>query len=270
VGRLRPVHPIALLVCFALALSACGGSGSDRGSTGGSEHAAAPPRIHQKPRALVRKVAATLRRVRSFHFAGFVDNRDGHLVMSGDVTRDGDVRMVERLDNLKLTIIRADAQLYFRANAAFWDRYVAPAAVRLGGRWINAPAQLKGQLSGEFDDLRPERLAACLAEPTGTLRYRGVLTVDGKQAILIEDRGDRPGTAPGVLYVQAHGRPLPLRVIQTGPERKGGHTDRRCNDSPGNRETSSDIRLSRFDHHVTIEAPKGALDLGSLGAGRTA
>ena len=40
--------------------------------------------------------------------------------------------------------------------------------------------------------------------------------------VVLADKGNIPGGAAGDLYVSAVGSPLPLRAVQTGPERSGG------------------------------------------------
>src|SRR5437764_268932 len=86
------------------------------------------------------------------------------------------------------------------------------------------------------------------------------------QSAVAEDQGDRPGTNPGQLYVAASGPALPLRVLQTGPQKPGGSADPTCG---GGSDTtkSADVRLSNFDKDVKISAPPGALDLQKLAAG---
>jgi hypothetical protein len=82
---------------------------------------------------------------------------------------------------------------------------------------------------------------------------------------LLATSGDRPGTAPGRLYVAARGPALPVRITQTGPNRAGRTGDPLCDDPDGKNDTTrSDVRLSRFDVPVHIIAPADYLDLEKL------
>ncbi|MDX6658523.1 MAG: hypothetical protein QOH62_3316 [Solirubrobacteraceae bacterium] len=248
----------AFLAVAMLVLAACGGSGSP---------GAQVSRDQKEPKALLKDVAAALRRVRSYHLEGTQDAADGHARVSGDVARNGNVRLKMNTEGRTLEIIAAGTRLYIRANAAFWrqnggDRL----AQRLDERWVVAPAQIAASITGDLDRLRPSGLAFCAAQPTGHLENRGTAIVGGRQAIVITDKGDLPGDAPGAIYVQAHGPALLLRAVQTGPIRPGRDVDPRC-DNPGSSATKGDLRFSRFDAPVTIEAPKHVLDLGQLGGG---
>jgi hypothetical protein len=57
----------------------------------------------------------------------------------------------------------------------------------------------------------------------GTLSKVGTGEVDGKPTVVIEDKGDVPGGAPGKAYIATKGEPLPLRVTQTGRRRPAGN-----------------------------------------------
>jgi hypothetical protein len=83
---------------------------------------------------------------------------------------------------------------------------------------------------------------------------------------VILDKGDRPGTSPGRLYIAATGEPLPLRTIATGPERPGGKKDPRC-DSDTPTRAGDEVLFSRYDEPLDITAPPDALDLGKVGGG---
>ena len=107
----------------------------------------------------------------------------------------------------------------------------------------------------------------CLVKEAGTVTKAGARTVAGEQVVVLTDKGDKPGTSPGELYVPASGPALPTRVRQTGPEKAGGTPDPRCEDDDGDNTNDSDVRLSDYDKPVDIEAPKGALDLEDLQQG---
>jgi hypothetical protein len=260
----RSLRLATFVALIALVLPACGGSNSPSASGGGGS------RADKEPMALLRDVAAALRHVHSYHFDATTEHPDGHGVINADVARDGKVRYKADTDGRRFEVIAAGTRVYMRANAAFWRRNGGERlAGRLAGRWVRVPAQRAGGITAVLDPLKPSRLAFCMTQPSGTLEIHGTAKVGGKQAVAILSKGDRPGTAPGALYVQARGPALLLRSVQTGPARPGGNVDPRC-DSHGSSITKADIRLSRFDMDVTIRIPKHVLDLDKLaGGGRT-
>jgi hypothetical protein len=112
--------------------------------------------------------------------------------------------------------------------------------------------------------LSPKHLASCATTGLGTLSNNGVKTLGGRKVIVLEDKGDRPGTTPGLLYVAADGPALPLREVQTGPRKPGGKLNKRC-DSASDKSTESDVAFSRFDRVPQLKAPRGALSFEDPG-----
>ena len=112
--------------------------------------------------------------------------------------------------------------------------------------------------------LDPETLSRCLLRDHGTIAKGGTETVDGKQAVVLIDKGDRPGTAPGKLYVAAEDEPLPLRTIATGNQRPGGKKDPQCGGDTPTR-TGDEAKFSRYNESLDITAPPGAVDVGAGG-----
>jgi hypothetical protein len=238
------------LVVLAVVLVGCGGGGQGNG--------------RKDPEALLREVAAALRQVHSLHYDGTVVTREGRFRLSGDVAANGDVRYRLGSAGQRMEMVSVGRYVYLRANGAFWRRNGATAiAHRVADRWVKAPAQALTLVRAGLDQVRPRGLAECISRPTGKLSYRGTATVDGKRTVVVVDGGDRPGDAPGVIYVQADGPALPLRSVQTGPVTPGAERDPSCG-GVGPTPTSGELRFSRFDEDVRITVPEHALDLGNL------
>ncbi|WP_272476666.1 hypothetical protein [Baekduia alba] len=66
--------------------------------------------------------------------------------------------------------------------------------------------------------MAPKHIATCLDSQLGTLTNKGIKTVGGQQVVVLEDAGDKPGTAPGQLLIAADGPTLPVREIQAAPK----------------------------------------------------
>src|SRR4051812_27726352 len=145
-----------------------------------------------------------MREVRSFHLEGTGVTSSGRFTFSTDLARDGKLHYAVRLKDERMEMVQASDSVYMRANSAFWRANgVRGPSIRLDGRWVEAPAAVVRSLTA---------------------------TVSGRRALVIVDRGNQPGGAPGLLYVQADGPARLLRAAQTGPITPGPGTDPQCSD----------------------------------------
>jgi hypothetical protein len=231
--------------------------------------AVASDEASKTPQQILADVQRDLAKVRSYHFSGSEVDRGSTTRMSGDVSASGraDVTFRERAASVRVILL--PSAMYLKANAAFWKanggKNGRKIADKLAGRWLKTS---DASLKSIIDELMPKRLASCASVGTGTLKKGGVSSVGGKRAVVIVDEGDKPGTTPGRLYVSTSGRILPLRELQTGKRKRGGHVDSRCED-PHDTSTSSDVRFSAFDEPLHITAPHGALTVPDDGSGPT-
>jgi hypothetical protein len=260
VGRFAGVSHLrrrrALLALAPLTLAALGGP-----------LAAAADEASKPPKRILADVARDLAKVRSYHFAGTQTDADGVMRLSGDVTAGGTARLKASQGGQSFEVRILGSRTFYNANLAFWKSAVGGSggdalATTLAGRWVKVPASLGGG-KDLLQGLRPKDLAYCATHGLGTVRKAGTATVGGRRAIVLVDKGDKPGTSPGRVYVAARGAILPLRLVQTGRTRPGGHLDPRCSD-PGDTTKSSSIRLGAYGVKVRVTAPAGALDLGQL------
>ena len=243
----------ALITALPLALVAAGGP-----------LASAADESSKSPKQILADLSRDLGKVRNYHFSGTQTDPDGRSSIAGDVTASGRANLVIRQGSSAVRLIALPAGVYIKGNAAYWKavggKSGASVAKQLADRWVKAPGSQDSSLTAMFKDLTPKHLASCAAVGTGTLAKAGTATVAGRRALVIVDRGDKPGTTPGRLYVTASGPVLPLRVTQTGPRRAGGHLNTRCQEK-ADKSTASDLSFSRFNAKVTITAPRGAITL---------
>jgi len=244
---------VIVLVVLALsgALAGCGGSGSSGARSSG---------LADKPaKQILSGVVTALGGVRSYHVEGQLTDEDGPGSLSGDVSVAGRSRLRFEQAGQRFQVLVIDATTYLRANDTFWRKQAGPQAARLlGNQWVRTRHRDQRRV---LDGLLPRTLASCLSKHHGIVTRKGTGRVGGQNVVVLHDAGE-PGGSPGDLYVAASDRPLPLRVVQTGPDRPGKHTDPRCGgDSHTKR---SDISLSRFDEAVQITAPSDAIDLDSI------
>jgi hypothetical protein len=252
---------MTLVFATAVALAACG---DDSGSSDEPRSS-----IADKPaRQILADVARELRDVRSYHVQGTMTDEDGPASLSGDVSAAGKSSLhYEQADQL-VDIRVIGSTTYMRANSAFWRKQAGRGDARLvrllSNRWIKTREREQRKI---VDGLLPSTLASCLSTQHGTVTKKGTGKVGSTPTVVLHDDGAVPGGEPSDLHVAAEDRPLPLRAVQTGPERSGKSSDPRCDDAGETK--ASDIRLSRFDEPVQITPPSDALDLDALSGGQS-
>lgn len=234
-----------------MAVAGCGGDDSS-GSNG----------VESKPAdQIVADAAEALSKVKSFHAEG----SEGNSKLAVDIEVPDKVRIAIQAGATSATIIGVDGSAYIRANEAYWkDQNVGRAAPQLADKWLKSPsttAELKDLTKG----LDPETLSRCLTKDHGTIAKGEQEQVDGEDAIVVLDKGDRPGTSPGKLYVATTGEPLPLRTIATGDERPGGKADPLCDSDNSKTKKGDTATFSRYNESLGIKAPAGAIDLAGAG-----
>jgi hypothetical protein len=253
---------IALCALIPLVLSACGSS-SGSSSSGGD-------RTAKPAKQVLSDVQAAVAKVHSYHLDGTITDKDGRTSLVGDVVAPDSLQFRIRQGGKAAQIVLTSSATYLRASRPFWQAQggiPAKLVKLLSDRWVKVPGGASGsprELLGEFT---PANLAHCLVAETGTVSKSGTRTFAGRRVVVLQDKGDKPGSNPGLLYVAASGPALPLRVLQTGRAKPGGRHDPRCDSGGGDSTTNADVRLSGFDKPVNIKAPPGALDLDKLGAG---
>jgi hypothetical protein len=255
---MRSARSVLLPVAGSLALLALGGP-----------LASAADESAKSPEAILADVAHNLRPVHSFHMSGTEVDAGGRSSLTADLDSSGkaDLTVRQGATVVRVLVVSRSAT-YLKANAAYWKaaagKQGAAVAAQLADRWVKAPATSTKAFTSLFAQLSPKRLASCLTVGNGTLANGGTARVDGRWAVVIVDRGDKPGTTPGKLYVSTTGPAMPLRVVQTGPRRPGGHIDTRCEDAHDT-STASDFHLTAFDEPVHVTAPKNAIVLPADG-----
>lgn len=269
-GMSRPPQLLpAAGVVLVLALAGCGGSASSASHAAPGTLARATtttvPVARQDPQRTLRDARAALVGLRSYHLEGSTTDPDGTTTMAGDVTAAGNLRVTLHQQGASAQLIVVRGAVFLRAASRFWrNSYLSEQlATVIANRWIKAPPD--HGIARLSQQVRPRTLAHCLQSGGDEIADAGLQTYRGQRVRVITIAGKAPGSAPGSLSVAATGRPLPVRVLQTGPARPGGAIDPRCEDpSEPDRSTRSDIRLSGFDEPLHVTAPPDALDLEAL------
>ena len=261
--RRRPVSLLATAAFVAAAaLTGCGGGGGIASTPPGHQNGEAQRTATQ----IIADAVAALSHVSSFHLQGGGTG----LVATGDLAIPGRMHLTMSQNGGTIEFISIGGVQYFNANRAFWTKQgAAPTAVTiLAGRWVKrTQAGGLGSLSVFSALTSAATVGHCLVEEhLGTVSVAGTGSVNGQPAVILDDHGDVPGSAPGQLYVATTGPPLPLRAVQTGPRMPGGTPDARCGETSVSTGGPSDVTISAYNAPVSIAAPAGALDLNALGA----
>lgn len=251
---LRLAAPCAVLLLAA----GCGGSSSSSKDEGS-----------KTPQQILADVRSALAGVKTYHLEGSFQDNSGTTRIAGDVAAPGSMRLTLGQGGNTVAMVVTGSQTFMRANSSFWKAQISkPNVVKLlSNRWVKVPQSGAGDLRKVVAQFTPSNLGYCLGAQVGTLSKRGTASVGGRKTVVLVDKGDRPGTSPGELYVSLSGPPLPLRLRQTGPDRPGGHPDPRCGNSSNDTTKSGEVLFSRYGEPLKVTAPPGALDLTQLAGG---
>jgi hypothetical protein len=247
---------------LAAALGGCGDSGDSGG--GGANATAKDNGVAEKSaNQIVREAAAALKRARSVRVEGTLTIDGKRTAARIDLEQPKNARISYRQKNTSAEMVLLRDSAYIKANEAFWrEQGARREAPELADQWFKLP--------GTAEDLREltrgtdiATLSRCLADfdLLGSLSVAGRQTVNGQPAVVVVDKGDRPGTTPSKLFVATTGEPRPLRATATGRERPGGKRDPECNDPSTEAGPGDELTFSRYNKDLEIEAPPGARDL---------
>jgi hypothetical protein len=257
VAAVKGRHAAALVLVVLTIPAGCGSESGDSGDSAGSGGAEQSNGVESKSaEQILEETAAALGRVKTFHIEGSQAGTD----LQADVGLPQKLSLQVREKGGAASIIVLNGSLYLKANAEFWKDQ-GERAGEFAGRWFKMPASAK-----EFRDLTEglsaKTLSRCLPKDHGTLTKQGRATVDGRPAVVIADKGDRPGSAPGKLFVATKGEPLPLRMTATDKTRPGGDRDPRCEDESPDTGDKVDIIFSNYNEPLDLKAPPSAVELG--------
>jgi len=250
------------LAALALLLASLAACGSDDGANGVGS---------RTPGQAVQAASEALGQVKSFRMDGYqVDSDDGRMEIELEVVLPGRIRFAIEEAEGEVEVIAVSGVAWMKGDRRFWRRNAGDrtrAAAVLADRWVRMPAAMVRGLQFFLNVADPSLVGRCvIGTRFGRLTRGRAATVGGRKAIVIEDAGGRPGTAPGDLYIAATGRPLPLHFKQRGRERPGGPRDPDCSppESDESITVDAEYRFRDYDADIEIEPPKDVLDLERL------
>jgi hypothetical protein len=143
-------------------------------------------------------------------------------------------------DGVAFDVVRLGDTTYIKGGSAFLTKFANPAAAALlHDKWLKAPATT-GRLAAVASLTDKRQFFSGVLGQHGKVENKGETDYKGQKAVEIRDT-----TQGGSLFVAATGTPYPVALA--GGKQQG------------------DIRFSDWNGSETIEAPKGAVDLSSLG-----
>jgi hypothetical protein len=143
-------------------------------------------------------------------------------------------------NGLAFDVVRIGDAAYIKGGSAFLTKFAgAGAAALLHDKWLRGPAT-SGQLAALASLTDKQQFFKSVLGQHGKVENRGETDYKGQKAVEIRDT-----TQGGSLFVAATGTPYPVALA--GGTQQG------------------DIVFSDWNSSETIAAPKGAVDLSSLG-----
>jgi hypothetical protein len=230
---------------------------------GGTSPAVAGDEAAKAPEQIFADSVTALGQVPAFRYIGTQTDENGVADVSRLVTAAGRAKLEIRSRHETFRSIVIGHTQYVRASEGFWKAFgLSRATVRWAStHWIKVT--LTDVHGAQSFTMTPTTLAQCLQALHGTLANAGATVVDGQSAVVVQDAGDLPGSAPGQMTIADATPAYPLRITQTGRRRPGGPTGGPC-DHTGDTTTAEDIRITPLTAAPTIAAPKGAKTIAAL------
>lgn len=241
------------LAAAALLLAACGGGGE----------------ADKSPDQILGDAANALQSARSVHIdADSTGGSNGTFHITVDIVSGGGARGSVNSSGVAAQFVVTGGKFYIQGRD-FFAKFAGPqAATLIGDRWVLLPSNAGVSDFESFTDTTT--LATCLRADHGSLSSGGTATVAGQGAVVIVDKGDKPGTAPGKLYVATSGTPYPLELQITGATQSGTPPGgSKCAGTSGSATGGSSsggkaTLLLAYGASVSVTPPPNPLDLSSL------
>jgi hypothetical protein len=236
----------AAVVTAVLLLAGCGADGTARpaATTASPPTTAAPagPADNGLARRPAREILAAAERAfrsaRSVRAKLDFKDRDGLFRMDLKLTSSRDAAGWMEKEGVRVDLIAARGKVYLRGRKLWEQQGNAEVARLIGDRWVRIPTAVVGELTPFTKDMTIAGLADMIFDqetPRFTRKSRA--TVGGRPAVRLQ-------ALDGSFFIAATGKPYPLLLDGVGD--------------------NLDMAFSRYDQHLVISAPRGALDLERL------
>jgi hypothetical protein len=223
---------LAVLLAIVVLLAGCGGSGTK--SNGEAT---------KTPKQVLADALKAATAAKGVHVSGSIVSAGSKLTLDLTLVKDkgGSGEMSQQ--GLSFQVIRLGDKAYIKGSDAFWTKFGgAGTATLLHDKWLSGSATT-GSFSSltSFTDLT--KLFTGVLGAHGTLKNEGETTYKGQKAVALKDISK----GGGMLYIAATGTPYPIALVAPNNGNEGA------------------ITFGDWNKTVSISAPKGAVDLSSLG-----
>jgi hypothetical protein len=245
-----------------LLLAACGSGSSSSGPNG---------EAGKQPDQIIQDAAAALKAASSFHLVAVVDGGaapssgtpaplSGTLTIAADVVSPSTVAGTMTQSGVTGHFEFVGGKVYLQGKDFIAKLAGEQAAALVGDRWVLAPASAAGSGVGQIADM--QKFADCLVQNHGTLS-KSTGSANGQDAVVLTDKGDKPGSQPGRLYVAATGTAYPLKLEITGAVAAGTPANTSC--ASGGTSSTGSLTFTDYGKSFSIAAPSNALDFSGAG-----
>jgi hypothetical protein len=219
--------PAAVAISFAA--GGCGGSGS--GSS-----APSPPSTS----TLTSQVRTAVHDASSVHIDGTINEASRAIGMNISMTRAGEISGQMSANGAGFTVLSTQGSTYIKVTDAFlkYLRLPATACNLVCGKYLKATNSQASSLTGQLS--MASIFGRLNSSSPPTLHYSGTATVNGQTAWMYHSSDG------GTVYVAAHGKPYPLRIV--APSNRGKLTFSKWNSVtiPGPPPSSQVVDLSQL------------------------
>ncbi len=249
---------VLALASVAVVISGCGSSANSNGEAS------------KPPEQVLSDASTALRQVHSLRVSGMVtvDKLPTAVTLAVKPPSDLSIAMTQGASSAQMILLASS--VYIKMSPEFARRQAnvpAPTAALISNRWLKVPPSAVGGAASLTKQFNLDTLSRCVVENHGSLTRGGTATVNGQPAVVIVDKGDKPGSTPSRLYVATTGPPLPLRAVATGRQRPGGASDAQCNNGGDPTRPGEVLTFTDYNKSLNIAPPAGAVDLSQLTGG---
>jgi hypothetical protein len=236
---MRTLFATSLLALIAFA-AGCGGSSNPSSNASGEASKSAKQIVADAVKAAD---AAT-----SLHMVGKVNASAQQIGFDLSIVTGKGATGSMTIKGAKVDLIVVGAKGYLKGGSDFWTKVGgssgAMLATVLNGKWLEFPVN-NAQFGPLIGVVNAKSIFDQIKTSAGKVTKEGTKTYKGQNVVALNGGS---GSSNGTLYVANSGTPYPVALLKTGA---GGGS----------------VTFDSWNDSVTLTAPKGALDLSTLGFG---
>jgi hypothetical protein len=227
--------PALALVLTAALLAGCGSSKNESAPNGEAS---------KPPTQVLADAKAAATSADSVHVSGSIVSGGTPIKLDLSMVRGKGAKGSMSTNGLSFDLVGVGDTVYIQGSDEFYKHFAGAAVAQLlHGKWLKASAT-QGQLKSLAPLTSIGALFAGISTHHGKLTSEGATTFDCQKVAEIRDTSDN-----SKLYVAATGKPYPVAIVG------------------GKQNQSGTITFDDWNSHVSLCAPKHALNISKLGGG---